>query len=132
MEAGFFARSIKNGHREIECPDPKIDEEAQAKLQKFFGPIRMVLQFVQNEFISSIFEAVDSIVMAVFSITAIFNKYDGSLHCKGFLFGVTGTNFILNMGHDIISRWDIDAFNDFMGKDDSSESTNADADDDDE
>ena len=46
MESGFFLRDTPDGHREYECPDPNLDTEAYAKLQTFWAPIQLVVNYL--------------------------------------------------------------------------------------
>ena len=64
----------------------------------------MLLNMVDNSYISTIFDSLDMIINSVFGIMAIFDKYAGSEFCQGLLFGVTGSNLVLNLGREILTQ----------------------------
>ena len=49
METGFFLRDTENGHREYECPDPAIDTNLHGQINKFLGPVQMLLGMTEND-----------------------------------------------------------------------------------
>ena len=95
MESGFFLRDTENGHREYDCPDPILKNDALKKVNQVLGPVQMLLNLTDNDFIKSAFRSIDTIVNAVFQIMASVDDYPGSEFCSGLLFGVSGSNLIL-------------------------------------
>ena len=81
MESGFFLRDTIDGHKEYDCPDPSVDSESLKKVNSILGPIRMLLNMVDNEFITTIFDSIDMIVNSTFAMIAIFSEYKGSEFC---------------------------------------------------
>ena len=104
MESGFFQRDTQDGHREYDCPDPSIDHDAIKQINGIIGPIRMLLQMVDNEYLTTIFDTIDLVMNTIFSFIAIFEGYKGSEFCQGLLFGVTGSNVILAIGRELLSQ----------------------------
>ena len=104
MESGFFLRDTQDGHREYDCPDPSIDHDAIKQINGIIGPIRMLLQMVDNEYLTTIFDTIDLVMNTIFSFIAIFEGYKGSEFCQGLLFGVTGSNVILAIGRELLSQ----------------------------
>ena len=106
MESGFFLRDTQNGHREYECPDPKTDTDALKKVNGILGPVQMLLNMMDNDDIKTLFRSIDSIVNGVFAIIAAVDDYPGSEFCSGLLFGVSGSNLILQLGREIVTGMD--------------------------
>ena len=63
----------------------------------------MLLNLMDNDEIKSAFKSIDTIVNAVFDIIAAVEDYPGSEFCSGLLFGVSGSNLILQLGREIVS-----------------------------
>ena len=102
MESGFFLRDTEDGHREYDCLDPQLDVNALKQVNSILGPVQMLLSMAQNDTINSAFKSIDTIVNAAFQIIAAIDGYQGSEFCSGLLFGVAGSNLILNLGREII------------------------------
>ena len=106
MESGFFLRDTENGHREYSCPDPQINTDALRRMNTILGPVQMLLNLTKNDIVITAFKSVDNIVNSTFEIMASVKDYPGSEFCSGLLFGMAGSNLILTLGKDIISRSD--------------------------
>ena len=103
MESGFFLRDTENGHREYSCPDPQINTDALRRLNGILGPVQMLLNLTKNDVVITAFKSLDSIVNSTFQILASVNDYSGSQFCSGLLFGIAGSNLVLNLGRDILN-----------------------------
>ena len=103
MESGFFLRDTANGHHEYDCPDPQLNTEALKKVNTILGPVQMLLNLANNDIINNAFKSIDTIVNASFQIIASVNNYPGSEFCSGVLFGISGSNLVLQLGRDIIN-----------------------------
>ena len=75
MESGFFLRDTMDGHREYDCPDPNVDNDSLKKVNSIMGPIRMLLNMVDNDYIKTIFDSLDMIISSTFGLLAIFDGY---------------------------------------------------------
>ena len=95
MESGFFLRDTENGHREYECPDPQLNNDAMKKVNSILGPVQMLLGLANNDIITNAFRSIDTIVQSSFLIIASVDGYKGSEFCSGLLFGVAGSNLVL-------------------------------------
>ena len=104
MESGFFLRDTENGHREYSCPDPQINTAALRKMNTILGPVQMLLNLTKNDLVITAFKSIDGIVNSTFEILASVNDYPGSEFCSGLLFGMAGSNLVLNLGRDILSQ----------------------------
>ena len=70
------------------CPEFIPQSRQQETLKTFFGPIRMVMQFIKNEWVTTGFEVIDTAVSGLVNLTDIFRRnYVASMFCKGFLLG---------------------------------------------
>ena len=56
MESGFFLRDTKDGHREYDCPDLKVDQNALRQVNAILAPVQMLLSLANNEFINTAFQ----------------------------------------------------------------------------
>ena len=104
MESGFFLRDTEDGHREYDCPDPSLDVNALKQVNSILGPVQMLLKMAKNDTIDAAFNSIDTIVNAAFQIIAAVDGYQGSSFCSGLLFGVSGSNLVLNLGREIIGQ----------------------------
>ena len=104
MESGFFLRDTENGHREYECPDSQVDNDRLKKVNSVMGPVQMLLNLTENDMIKTAFRSIDTIVNATFEILAVIHGYQGSEFCQGLLFGIHGSNLVLNLGKDIVKQ----------------------------
>ena len=102
MESGFFLRDTENGHREYDCPDPSINNDALKKVNNILGPVQMLLGMANNDIITNAFKSIDTIVNSSFQIIASVDNYKGSEFCSGLLFGIAGSNLVLQLGREII------------------------------
>ena len=107
MESGFFLRDTKDGHREYDCPDLQVDQNALRQVNAILAPVQMLLGLANNEFINTAFNQIDTIVNAVFDIMASIDGYQGSEFCSGLLFGVSGSNLVLKLGREIANKNDL-------------------------
>ena len=55
MESGFFLRDTKDGHREYDCPDPQVDQNALRQVNAILAPVQMLLGLANNDFINTAF-----------------------------------------------------------------------------
>ena len=106
MESGFFLRDTENGHREYDCPDPKTNNDALKKINSVLGPVQMLLNLVENDFITVAFKSIDIVVNSVFNIIAAVDGYGGSEFCSGLLFGIAGSNLVLSLGRNLMEQMD--------------------------
>ena len=104
MESGFFLRDTENGHREYDCPDATLNNDALKKVSSILGPVQMLLGLANNEIISNAFKSIDTIVNYSFQIIASVDGYKGSEFCSGLLFGVAGSNLVLQLGREILTN----------------------------
>ena len=107
MESGFFLRDTPDGHREYECPDPNLDTEAYAKLQTFWAPIQLVVNYLQNEIVRSTVASIEIFIDSIFKLIGSVKDYQGSDFCSGLLFGMQGSAMILKVGRSIGEQIDI-------------------------
>ncbi len=63
----------------------------------------MLLNLMDNDDIKNAFKSIDTIVNAVFDIIASVEDYPGSEFCSGLLFGVSGSNLVLQLGREIVN-----------------------------
>ena len=64
----------------------------------------MLLGLAKNDIISNAFASIDTIVTSSFAIIASVDGYKGSEFCSGLLFGVSGSNLVLQLGREILTN----------------------------
>ena len=78
------------------------------------GPAQALLALADNDMLNLGLRMVSTVVKQVFNLIASIEKYKGSEFCSGLLFGVAGTNLVLNLGRDIMEG--MDGFETYMYK----------------
>ena len=58
----------------------------------------MMLGMMENDMINTAVSSFETIIQAVFKLMASVQKYPGSEFCQGLLFGISGSNLIIEMG----------------------------------
>ena len=106
MESGFFLRDATDGHREYECPDPRVDWDNLNKITQILGPVQMMLGMMENDMITTAMASFETIINSVFHLIAAVEKYPGSEFCQGLLFGISGSSLIIQMGKIIMTSMD--------------------------
>ena len=62
----------------------------------------MLLNLANNEIITNAFRSIDTIVNSSFQIISSVDNYKGSEFCSGLLFGIAGSNLVLQLGREIM------------------------------
>ncbi len=64
----------------------------------------MMLALAENEILNTFLKSLSTILDSIFKIIGALDDYKGSEFCSGLLFGITGSNLILNMGKDVMTQ----------------------------
>ena len=114
METGFFLRDAKDGHREYDCPDTSLKNDMIKTINSVFGPVQALLSLAESDMLNLGLRMFNTLINQIFNLIASIEQYRGSEFCSGILFGIAGSNLVLNLGRDIMEG--IDGFEMYMYK----------------
>ena len=95
-----------------------MDRDLQETLNKFFVPIEMLLGLLKDDTIKQTFATVQVVVSSIINLVAATDGYAGSEFCSGLLFGIHGSNMLLNVAKTFTQKIEkiIEEINDFNKK----------------
>jgi len=106
MESGFFLRDTPDAYKDYECPDLAVDTDKLKVIQAFFVPVQMVLNMLQIDSVTTILNGIEVFVSSILSLQATVRGYPGSEFCSGVLFGIHGSNLLLNVGKVVVVEFE--------------------------
>ena len=103
MEAGFFIRNQKEGHRDYQCPDVNVDKNDAKTLNDILTPVKMIIALMKNDTLDGIWSIVLQYVdFIMFSDMLTAKTYKGSDFCGGLIFGSNGSRMLLEVARMVI------------------------------
>ena len=104
MESGFFLRDRPDDYKDYDCPDLAVDADAAEILTTIMTPIEIAMGFANDPMADEVVKAMKLFAQTIMKLFSITKLYNGSEFCAGLLFGIHGTNLVINMAKMIATR----------------------------